>query len=148
MPDLRCRFFSCGMESSSCSRWGLLPQPGMEPRPSALAWNLSHWTTRSHPPITRSAQCFFLKGRCKNTLKLPLELWLGQTRFQQQGELNPATSHNVRGTHKENFSVSWWKMPTTLKCGVRFFSWLLAFDHWGTFTQSVWTFFCHLSPLF
>ena len=34
----------------SCSMWGLVPQPRIEPRPSALrVWSLSHWTTREVP---------------------------------------------------------------------------------------------------
>lgn len=31
----------------SCSMWGLVPQPRVEPRPSALrVWSLRHWITR------------------------------------------------------------------------------------------------------
>ena len=38
-----CRLFSCGM-------WDLVPQPRIEPRPTALgAQSLSHWTTRKVP---------------------------------------------------------------------------------------------------
>ena len=34
------------MRSLSCSRWDLVPWPGVEPRPRALAlWSLRHWTT-------------------------------------------------------------------------------------------------------
>ena len=31
-----CRIFSCGMQTLSCSMWGLVPWPGIEPRPLAL----------------------------------------------------------------------------------------------------------------
>jgi len=42
-----CRiFFSCGMQTLSCSTWDLVPWPQM----GALgAWSLSHWTTREVP---------------------------------------------------------------------------------------------------
>ena len=31
----------------NCSMWGVVPWPGIEPRPPALGgWSLSHWTTR------------------------------------------------------------------------------------------------------
>ena len=34
------------MRSLSCSMWDLVPWPGVEPRPRALApWSLRHWTT-------------------------------------------------------------------------------------------------------
>ena len=33
-----------------CGLWGLSPQPGVEPGPSAVkAWSPSHWTTREFP---------------------------------------------------------------------------------------------------
>ena len=34
----------------SCDTWDLVPRPGIEPRPPALAvWCLSHWTSRKVP---------------------------------------------------------------------------------------------------
>ena len=42
-----CGIFSCGMWTLSYGMWDLVPWPGIEHRPPALAvWNLSHWTTR------------------------------------------------------------------------------------------------------
>ena len=39
---------ACGI--FSCSKWDLVPSPGMKLWPSALgAWNLSHWTTGEVP---------------------------------------------------------------------------------------------------
>ena len=44
------RIFSYSMPTFSCSMLDLVPQPGIEPGPSALgAQNLSHWTTRKGP---------------------------------------------------------------------------------------------------
>ena len=41
-----CKVFSQGMQTLSCSMWGLVPQLGIEPRPPALGTqSLSHWTT-------------------------------------------------------------------------------------------------------
>ena len=42
--------FLCSMRTLSCSMWDLIPQPGIKPRPPALAaWSLSHWTTGEVP---------------------------------------------------------------------------------------------------
>ena len=42
--------FLCIMGTLSCSMWDLIPQPGIKPRPPALAaWSLSHWTTAEVP---------------------------------------------------------------------------------------------------
>ena len=46
-------------EDFCCSKWDLVPWPGIEPRPPALGvWSLSHWTTRKVP------LAFFFKKRC------------------------------------------------------------------------------------
>ena len=38
---------SFSTQDLSCSMWGLVPQPGIEPRPPALgAQSLNHWTTK------------------------------------------------------------------------------------------------------
>ena len=38
---------AAGMQTLSCGMWGLVPRPGMEPRPSAMGGqSLSHWITR------------------------------------------------------------------------------------------------------
>ena len=45
-----CRLFSWGMQTLSCSRWRLVPWPGMEPgSPVFGVRSLSHWTTRKVP---------------------------------------------------------------------------------------------------
>ena len=44
------RFFSCGMQTLSCSPWDLVPWLGIEPWPTPLgAWSLSPWTTKEVP---------------------------------------------------------------------------------------------------
>ena len=44
--------FSCGLQTLSCLRWDLVPWPGSEPRPPALAaQSLSHWSTREVSPV-------------------------------------------------------------------------------------------------
>ena len=48
------------------STWGLVPWPGIEPRPHTTGeWNLSHWTTREVP-----GQQFILLSRCDAVLDL------------------------------------------------------------------------------
>ena len=55
-----CRIFSCSMQSLSYSMWDLVPQSGIESRPSVLGvQNLSHWTTREVP----SHCCFNLHSQ-------------------------------------------------------------------------------------
>ena len=47
------RIFGCGIQTLNCSMWGLVPQAGIKPWPSALgAWSPSHWTTREVPVMT------------------------------------------------------------------------------------------------
>ena len=59
--------FSCGMQTLSCSIWDLVPGPGIEPEPPALAAQcLSHWTTREAPRI------FWMEGKQLILLLLPL----------------------------------------------------------------------------
>ena len=48
---------ACGLLVAACM-YDLVPQPGIEPRPSALgAQSLTHWTTREVPKVA------FLKGK-------------------------------------------------------------------------------------
>ena len=45
-----CRILSCGTRTLSCSKWDLVPWPGIELRPPGLgARSLSHWITREVP---------------------------------------------------------------------------------------------------
>ena len=45
-----CEIFNCSRQTLSCSKWDLVPWPGIEPMSPALgAWILSHWTTRKVP---------------------------------------------------------------------------------------------------
>ena len=47
---MACGIFSYGMQTLCGGLWDLVPQPGIEPGPSAFGvWNLSHWTTREVP---------------------------------------------------------------------------------------------------
>ena len=40
----------CGMQTSSCSLWYLVPQPGIKIGSPVLGpWSLSHWTTKEVP---------------------------------------------------------------------------------------------------
>ena len=52
-PGLSCStrdLLSCSMQTFSCGMWGLVPWPGIKPRPLVLGtWSLSQWTTREVP---------------------------------------------------------------------------------------------------
>lgn len=65
---------------------------------------------------------------------------------QQQGPLTSA--HHITlsgGEQKGKLVVADEKHPTTMQHGLGLISWLLAFEHHGTFSQSVWALF--LSPV-
>ena len=63
-----CGIFSCSMQTLSCSKWDLVPWPGIEHRPPTLeAWSLSHWTTRE-VPRRRFFFFYFLSSRPLSTL--------------------------------------------------------------------------------
>ena len=48
--------FCCGMWTLSCGMWGLVPQPGIEPRPPVLgAWSLSH--SFPHSSVGKESAC-------------------------------------------------------------------------------------------
>ena len=55
VPGLSCSMWdllvaACGL--LSCGMGDLVPQPGIEPTPTALgAWSPSHWTTREVPVL-------------------------------------------------------------------------------------------------
>lgn len=57
--------------------------------------------------------------------------------------------HIVLGGHAERILVAVdERCPTAIKCGVRFISWLLAFDQGALSAKVFGPYFCHLSTLF
>ena len=62
-----------------CGMWDLIPQPGIEPRPPALAvWSLSHWISREVPSI------YILLLRPRSEAK---SLWLWANKWLSLGSL-------------------------------------------------------------
>ena len=57
-PSLGCSIgiSCCDMWTLSCGMWGLVPSPGVEPRPPARAqWSISHWAARETPVVLITA---------------------------------------------------------------------------------------------
>ena len=66
--------FSCSMQTVSCGRRNLVPQPGIEPQPPALgARCLSHWTPGKSPQYSLLCVLFqFLSLRPRGSLEFLL----------------------------------------------------------------------------
>ena len=74
-----CGIFSCVMGSLGCSRWDLVPWPGIKPGPPALGtWSLSPWTTREALMLSvwlYSFRGFLMSWRVIRCLGTVLNAW-------------------------------------------------------------------------